>query len=300
MRPPASTHDSWQSALSPATRLAEVKATLKRAAAEIATFGRGAPEGTRVLLYHSVTRTGLGDAGEMTTPLGLFTEHLSILRERGWRVVTATDLVGALRSGARPQPRSVVMTFDDGLADLYDVAAPLMREHGCPSTAFVTVAGLHQSDASLRHPWPGGYLTVQQARELLDLGLVDIGSHGSTHARLGHAPDDVLARETAGAREALEDLLGRTIRLFAYPFGAADMWDERARGAARSAGYDAAFTSIFGVTGAGTDPFEIRRSRVSWRHSAREFRLLLDGAYDWYAGVQRLQVLLRDILDGVR
>lgn len=85
--------------------------------------------------------------------------------------------------------------------------------------------------------------------------------------------------------------LGRAVTLFAYPFGSYGAWDTAAVGAIQRAGFLGAFTTVFGVNTPSTDRFLLKRTRVSWTDDIPEFDRLLQGAYDWYTLVQRLQGL---------
>jgi len=42
----------------------------------------------------------------------------------------------------RLPPRALVLTFDDGYADNYTVAAPILEKYGCPATIFVSTEGI--------------------------------------------------------------------------------------------------------------------------------------------------------------
>jgi peptidoglycan/xylan/chitin deacetylase (PgdA/CDA1 family) len=72
------------------------------------------------------------------------------LLARRYRPVSL-DQVGQFLSGETALPdRSVVVTFDDGYADNYEIAAPVLNRVGVPATFYVTVESVEQ----LRLPWP--------------------------------------------------------------------------------------------------------------------------------------------------
>lgn len=104
-----------------------------------------------------------------------FGRQLEGLERRGLRGVSCTDV-----DWARPDPRDVVLTFDDGRASLYDVAFPLLRRHGFRATAFVS-PGLMDGGRSARSR--GRLIDFDQAREMHVSGVIDFELHGFAHAR---------------------------------------------------------------------------------------------------------------------
>lgn len=85
----------------------------------------------RILVYHR-----FGENSRSITPQG-FEQQLRFLRQH-CTVIHLTRLVAALR-GIEPMPRNaVVVTVDDGYADFYNVAFPLICRYEIPCTFFVT------------------------------------------------------------------------------------------------------------------------------------------------------------------
>jgi peptidoglycan/xylan/chitin deacetylase (PgdA/CDA1 family) len=279
-----------------AGRAEHLKAGLKALAAAAVCAVRREPRGARVLLYHSVTSGPVCDAGEMTVPIALFEMHLRHLSSNGYTVRSAEWLVEELSAGRGVPDRTVVITFDDGLADIDRLAAPALARYAYPYAVFLLVAALTGRTNEVRHAWPHGYLTAEQARSLIHSPHVTFGCHGDTHEPLAGLTETAVRADAAGAKERLQDLLGREIRLFAYPFGVREMWSAIPRHAVAAAGFTAGFTSVFGTNDAGTDVFRIRRTRISWRDGPDRFARILSGCYDWYAGVQRMQVVAADLL----
>lgn len=262
-----------------------LKAAAKEAILRAASMRPGDTAGTRCLMYHSVVPTEIQDDLQITVSTDLVRRQFAYLRDNGHPVEDGGAFVAAIRAGREPQPRSVVLTFDDGYLDTRDLALPLLVKFGYRATIFViadALAGRARPEATRE------YLNAGQAREMLTSGLVSFGCHSASHRNLRGLSDDELARETAGAKAQIEDALGVGVTLFAYPFGSYDAWDDRVRAAVERAGYDGAFTSIVGPNMARRDPYLLRRSRISWAETIPSFGRLLTGGYDWYAGVQWL------------
>ena len=66
-----------------------------------------------------------------------FAGQISLLAAR-FRVLPLMEIVQALRRGDRLAPGTIGITFDDGYADNYHCAWPVLRRHRLPATVFLT------------------------------------------------------------------------------------------------------------------------------------------------------------------
>jgi peptidoglycan/xylan/chitin deacetylase (PgdA/CDA1 family) len=106
-------------------------------------------------------------------------------------------------------------------------------------------------------------MTAAELTKVTGEGLVEIGAHTVSHPHLASLPShDAQAAEIYGSREALESMVGRPVRAFAYPYGTARDFGDRAVEIVRRAGFDAACTAIAGSVEPGDDPFRLRRCWV--------------------------------------
>lgn len=243
----------------------------------------------RCLMYHSIVPGRQEEPDQMTTPVDLFRQQMAFLDSEGYRVEAATTVLKRLRAGESLAPNTVVITFDDGFANNYHLAFPILRRYRFPATCFLITAALDGERARLHNLWDEEYLTWEQAREMQANGLVQFGCHSATHRNLRGLPHAALCEETEGAKRRLEQGLEHPVEVFAYPFGSYGTWDAAARTAVERAGFLGAFTTVAGINTATSDRFLLKRSRVSWCDEIPEFGRLLRGAYDWYALVQLLQ-----------
>lgn len=96
----------------------------------------------------------------------------------------------------------------------------------------------------------------------LDRNGVEIGAHTVTHPILTSLDDDSARAEIAGGKQALEALLGKPVRLFAYPNGKEGKdFDARHARMAQEAGFDAAFTTAVGAVDRHALRYQLPRSR---------------------------------------
>jgi peptidoglycan/xylan/chitin deacetylase (PgdA/CDA1 family) len=88
---------------------------------------------------------------------------------------------------------------------------------------------------------------------------VEIGFRTVNHVRLTEIDDVRLSQELTDSKAALDELLGKTVNSFAYPYGP---WDERCADAVKHAGYRAARTTLTGWALRDKNLFSLRRLTV--------------------------------------
>lgn len=103
-------------------------------------------------------------------------------------------------------------------------------------------------------------ITAPEANSLAAEGLVEIGSHSKSHASLPDLSPSEQRQELADSKAALEEVIGRPVRSFAYPYGSCG---RETPGLLRDAGYTSACTVVHGHVRSSDDPFLLPRITVS-------------------------------------
>jgi len=168
----------------------------------------------------------------------------------------ATQVVTALKALPDDQRRRRVETLRARLDGLPPSALPADREgHSVLET-----------------------MTWTQAREMADEGAV-MGAHGVSHAILSRLPEPEAQAEIRRSVARVEEQIGRTCDVFAYPNGAAADFTPAHERALADAGCRAAFTQIRGVNApAPSRPTALRRIDVSSDHGLGAFQYVSSGA----------------------
>jgi peptidoglycan/xylan/chitin deacetylase (PgdA/CDA1 family) len=126
-----------------------------------------------------------------------------------------------------PDAKLVSLFFDDAFLNQYDVALPVLKEHGFRAT-FGVIAGSIGTGHGL---WE--YMDITHLKDLADCGM-DIACHTMTHANLtANLTDEALRREIIDSKKELEKM-GFNVSTMVYPYYE---WDERAISCVREAGY---------------------------------------------------------------
>jgi len=209
-------------------------------------------------------------------PAARFRRQLAWLRLRRRPVLTLDEYVRAREDNRLPPAGSVVITFDDGYADMGEVGAPILCRNGMPATVFIVTGATGAVNAwEQASPLAGRrLLSWDGVRKLRDDGMA-VGAHSVSHPRLNELDASSLEREVTESRARLERELGTTVRHFAYPFGRTSA---EVANSVRRAGFASACGVKPGVNGPAVPIHDLRRMEVRGTRSLPRF------AIDLWAG----------------
>jgi len=220
-----------------------------------------------ILVYHAVCEDREFPSDSRTNiPPGLFERQIDYIGRNF--VCKSLGELPAKKSSSGRQPLAV--TFDDGYADTYEVAYPLLMKYRVPVTFFLTVSQLDRDWLFPGGPYRG--LTRAQIKKMEENQLVDFGSHGFTHRILTKISPEELERDIKGSKAVLEAELGRPVFFFSYPHGD---YSDRIIEMVREAGYRAAFS----VIPRGPSRFSQRRILISRKDNMFRFIFKLSPLY---------------------
>lgn len=209
----------------------------------------GAWPGPRILIYHQI---GAGSGRQMDLSTEMFLSHVKWLLGNG-RIVGFGDALS--EADAPDSDRSFVLTFDDGYADFYENAFPVLKARGIPFTLYLTSG--HIETGEPLHPGDRP-LNWDQVGEMLDTGLVTLGAHTHTHPDLRGMQVGQVEEEVGESNRLIELRTGQVPEHFAYPKG---YWDEGAETVLRRS-YRTAVLGAGSPVRKATDPHRIGRVPV--------------------------------------
>lgn len=167
-------------------------------------------ESVPVLMYHYIEAPTAS-----TTMKGLyldpkiFADQLQSLEKNSYQTIFMSDLAISIKKEKKLSGQNIALTFDDGYEDFYTQAFPLLKKYNSKATLYVIINRLDTK----------GYLTRSQVKELASSGLVEIGSHTFNHPDLRKLKSKDAKFEIEASKRILEQISGKPVLTFAYPFG---------------------------------------------------------------------------------
>jgi len=214
-----------------------------------------------ILMYHSISQEATSAYKPFAVSPGLFIEHIEYLRRHNYTPMTVTQLAQARsqESGSLPE-RPIVLTFDDGLADFYHSALPVLKQYDFRATLYVVTAYVNGTSQWLRNKGEEmrPMLSWEQIQEISEQGI-ECGGHSHTHRQLDILPAASARDEIVRSKEELERHLQRDILTFSYPYGYYTAGIQRM---VHDAGYTSACTVQYTASSPHDNPFALTRLNI--------------------------------------
>ncbi|OGR83173.1 MAG: hypothetical protein A3J74_00960 [Elusimicrobia bacterium RIFCSPHIGHO2_02_FULL_57_9] len=233
------------------------------------------------LMYHKIGDYPPGSQlRKLWVTVKNFRKQMEYLKTQGFNPIHFADWHAA-EKGSKPLPANpVLITFDDGYANNYESAFPILREFDFKANIFLVYETMDSHNSwhdPAGEPWIP-MLSWKQAEEMQNSGLIEFGSHTMKHRNLPAISMDETRWELNESKKRLEEKLGRPLLGFAYPYGAGAYHPEIRR-AAREAGYRYDFAVKQGI------------SPLPWNPDSGPLRRLFirgdDTMYDFHLNMTR-------------
>ena len=188
------------------------------------------------------------------------TELLNHYKQRGYWFASMEQVKQMQQTKQYSSKPFVCITFDDGYAQTLTEALPIFRQFNCPFCVYVTTGFM---DGTADCPWYASekvpFLSPTQLLELAAEPLCTIGAHTINHPHLTHLLSEKKRQEIIGSKQRLEEILGKPVHHFAYPYG--DFNDECMQ-IAQEAGFHTAVMAWGGGVRSNSTIFALPRKEV--------------------------------------
>lgn len=195
--------------------------------------------------------------------VNMLEKHFKLLKRLGYETLTFADLAEQGMASRLEQGRKyIIITVDDGYKDNYELLFPLLKKYGFKAVIYM-VTGEQFNRWDVENPNNPEkrieLMSPAQIKEMADSGLVDFGGHTLSHPHLNTLDSDAQRHEIAENKAQLEQLLGRKLASFAYPFGS---HNQDSKTLAQQLGYPFAVATDSGPLAMHEDPYQIRRIAI--------------------------------------
>lgn len=215
-----------------------------------------------ILMYHYIRVAEEGDTlgYNLSVTPDDFERHLRMLEDNDYVTIKMSDLAdpdkSAISQAIYDKKKPIILTFDDGYADAYTSAFPLLQKYDFIGTFYIIRNYVGRSE----------YMNQNQIDELAKAGM-EIGSHSLTHPNLASLDDESQEKQISESKQ------GATT--FCYPAG---KYNDATIRIIEERGYTTAVTTNFGIANQDSNLLELRRVRVE-NGDSEVLKNKIDAAY---------------------
>lgn len=258
------------------------------------------------LSYHEVESDKAPLASSTAVRASDLGAQFAWLKANGYQPVSVNAIVAARNGGPALPPKAILLTFDDGLKNVYTRAFPLLKLFNYPAVIALVGTWLNVAPGQIvdydgtPHPRTQ-FVTWDEVREMQRSGLIEVASHaynlhrgilanpqGNTEPAAisrfyqnGHyeTDNDYLKRidhDLASSNEQIAKETGKPPRILVWPYGRSNRAGQQI---AEARGLHIAFTLEDGATKGKTPLIQTRRYLVENSPSLQGFAELLRSAW---------------------
>lgn len=183
-----------------------------------------------ILCYHQLRDWKASDSEIAKTyivPPATFKAQLKMLADSGYHSISPEQLEAHLNFGTPLPAKPIMLTFDDTCEEQFSLAAPEMKKYGFKGVFFIMTVSIGRPR----------YMNSEQIKQLSKDGH-SIGSHTWDHQNFKKYKGDDWVKQLDKPTKRLEEITGKKITYFAYPFG---LWNEEGIPELKKRGFKAAF-----------------------------------------------------------
>jgi len=196
-----------------------------------------------ILMYHKIVPY-------LNEPVAVcedsFHKQIEFLKNN-MNVIDLQDLEDILYNQAEINPKSIMITFDDGYKNNLEYAYPILKDAGLKAIIFVPTGLMGRKYL----PHDISYISLEKTLNWNELramqDVFEVGAHAVTHRVLTEMPFNEAVDEIRNSRKQIEDRLGNKVTAFAYPKGSIGDFNRDLELAVQSAGYKFCFTTLAGL-----------------------------------------------------
>lgn len=231
-----------------------------------------------ILLYHRVVMSRReGGKQNIYVTVKQLRKQFEYLRNNDYKTITFKELknINPITIESGNLYKKIILTFDDGYEDNYNLLFPLLKEFGFTAVIFL-VTGFSKNEWDIKNgekSFP--LLNNSQIKEMDDYGI-EFGGHTQNHVDLLKTLPDIQFNEINGCKKDIEKIIEKPVISFSYPFGAIS---NNIKEKTKMAGYRYGISTNTGPRKINDDLFQIRRIEISKNTTLFSFKRKVSGFY---------------------
>lgn len=211
----------------------------------------------------------------------VFDKQMKYLKENGYKTITFEDIKnGEWRNRFNRENKWIMLTFDDGYKDNYEIAFPILKKYGFKGTIYLLGELTYNRWDAEKLENPEEKFVLMEDNEIMEMQEygIEFGGHTLTHPMLAKLDLQEARREIFESRDRLNKKLGREMNCFAYPYG---NLSEDVKSIVKEAGYKFAVATDSGDISFSEDLFQIRRIAIFPKNNMFSFKRKVSGKYNF-------------------
>lgn len=169
-----------------------------------------------VLMYHSLTKDDNSVTPYVITQND-FEKDIKLLIDYGYKFYTASEISEKIKNNDFRE-KSVVITFDDGYNDNYELAVPVLKRYNAKATIFIIGSLVDKK----------GYMTSEKIKNLSECSFIEIGNHSysihnESYDNLKKKYDDedisAIVNDFYKNKIFIEKIINKSVFAVSYPYG---------------------------------------------------------------------------------
>lgn len=231
-----------------------------------------------ILMYHRLVLSSDVDSQNIIhLSKEKFEEQLMYLKKNKFETITFADLKNISLS-ERKKRKYIILTFDDGYEDNYSILYPLLKKYNMKAVIYlVSNINYNKWDVDELGEKKLNLLSREQILEMNSSGLIEFGGHTANHVKLDILSKDEQLNEIKENKVFLEEMLGKKLISFAYPYG---RFNNESKGLVKDLGYEYGIATNKGDFFIETDQYEVRRIGIFSDITLSKFKRRVSGKYN--------------------
>ena len=261
-----------------------------------------------VLMYHYIDEE-VDKPSTIFIARKQFEDHVRVLAEQGYTAITEAELLLYLKGKDTLPLNPILITFDDGYANNYEYAFPVLQQYNMKATIYPIVGWSGRTFGT------NSYFDWEQAAEMKESGLISFQSHSFDSHRLIkdteysyltgpltlgdgtiETPEKYEERvrlDFQKSKSVIEEQLGGEVISFAYPYG---FYSDQTEQWLEEAGYEMSLTVHDDVYRLGDSPWLMPRISVEGKWSGERLVKEINKRVRKHARKSELMITLNDRL----